>query len=50
MAPAIQAIVSESPPRETAKRITSSNEFPSINAIMASGTLPWQESQTRNAV
>lgn len=40
IAHAMAPIVSESPPSEIAKRRTSSKEFPSRNAIMASGTLP----------
>ena len=40
IAPAIAPIVSESPPSEIAKRITSSNELPSKKAMIASGTLP----------
>ena len=37
--PAIQASVSQSPPNETAVRITSSKSVPSINAVIASGTV-----------
>lgn len=40
MAPAIAPMVSESPPSDIAKRITSSKELPSRKAIMASGALP----------
>ena len=43
MAPAIAPMVSESPPREMARRMTSSKEFPSMKAIIASGALPWQD-------
>ena len=40
IAPAMAPMVSESPPNEIAKRITSSKVFPSKKAIIASGTLP----------
>ena len=40
MAPAIAPMVSESPPIEIAKRMTSSKELPSRKAMIASGTLP----------
>ena len=39
MEPALQVRVSQSPPKETAVRITSSKELPSRKAVIASGTV-----------